>query len=274
MTASAAKVNKVPDGALKIELFGDLLKISKVSALAAIPMKKYDDFCIALTEKPKDERILLYKYLCGLALTAHARRTAQEAPRKVIYDVKNELFLSIVNNFANRKVLNFRLCVSPRFKVVEYCEPCTASNTQAQTPRREWSFCKKCKVDRSYFNVLSAFHRFDKGSASLFLGQEVLGRVYPIKEVKKSKLEKVKEELVFGRFHFSPANLQALRLDSLLTVSEKLLKLAPATLQVDPEKIKHGKTVQVETKPRGPARRHARSGPQSATSRPTVSRVR
>jgi hypothetical protein len=228
------KVAKLPEGSLKMELFGDLLKISKTSALAALPIKKFDEFCITMTERPREERILLYKFLCGLALTAHARRTTQEAPRKVIYDVKNELFLSIVNHYANRKVLNFRMCVSPRFKVTSYCEACTAANTEANTPRREWSFCKKCKVDRSFYNVLSAFHRYDKGSAALFLGQDRMDQVYPIREVKKTKLDKVKEELVFGRFHFSPANLQAIRLESLLTVSEKLLKLAPATLKVDP----------------------------------------
>lgn len=274
MSKDAAKMKtKLPDGALKLELFGDLLKISKVQPGSSLPVKKYEEFCIAMTERPKDERILLYKYLCGLALTAHARRTTQEAPRKVIYDVKNELFLSIVNNFANRKVLNFRLCVSPRFKVVEYCDACITANSAAQTPRREWSFCKKCKVDRGYYNVLSAFHRYDRGSAALFLGQELLGRVHPIREVKKTKLDKVKEELVYGRFHFSPANLQVLRLDSLLAVSEKLLKLAPAKLTVDTDKSKPAGRSESTAKAPPPQRRPDRGARSNLKQPATQTRI-
>ncbi len=232
------KAKKMPPGSIQFELFGDLLRLSKVAGAEALPIKKYEELAESLVSKPKDDRLLLYKFLCGLALTAHARRTPQEAPRKVIFDVKNELFLSIVNNFANRKILNFRLCVSPRFKVIEYCEDCVKSNTEAKREIREWKFCKNCKVDRSYFNVLSVFHRFPEGGACLFLGQELLDKVFPIKELKKAPMGKFKEELVYKNFHFSPRNLQAARMDSVLKVSEKLLEIAPQTLIVDPEKMK------------------------------------
>lgn len=238
MTTKSEKPKKVPAGSIKFELFGDLLKISRANSTQPLPIKKYEDFCISITEKSKEDRILLYKFLCGLALTAHARRTTQEAPRKVIYDVKNELFLSIVNSFANRKMLNFRMCVSPRFKVIEYCPACIAKNTEEALDKRDWKFCKKCKIDRSYYNVLSAFHRFPEGGAALFLSQDLLDKVFPIKELKKVPMGKFKEELVFGAFHFSPRNLQSVRLDSLLTVCEKLLKISPQTLIVDPEKMK------------------------------------
>lgn len=231
---------KLPPGSVKFELLGDLLRLAKVNSRENLPIRKYEDLAEALVEKPKDDRFLLYKFLCGLALTAHARRTPQEAPRKVIFDVKNEIFLSIVNNFANRKVLNFRLCVSPRFKVTKYCSDCEKTNKESNTDFREWKFCKKCEVDRSYFNVLSVFHRFPEGSAALFLGQDMLDKVFPIRELKKVPLGKFKEEVVYKNFHFSPKNLQAARLDSVIEVCEKLLKLAPQTLIVDPERMKRG----------------------------------
>lgn len=231
---------KLPPGSVKFELLGDLLRLAKVDSRANLPIRKYENLAEGLVEKPKDDRFLLYKFLCGLALTAHARRTPQEAPRKAIFDVKNEIFLSIVNNFANRKVLNFRLCVSPRFKVTKYCPDCEKTNRESKVDFREWKFCKKCEVDRSYFNVLSVFHRFPEGSAALFLGQDMLDKVFPIRELKKAPLGKFKEEVVYKNFHFSPRNLQAARLDSVIQVSEKLLKLAPQTLIVDPERMRSG----------------------------------
>jgi hypothetical protein len=270
MITKTVKPKKIPDGSLKFELFGDLLKISRSSPSSTIQIKKYEDFCIALTEKSRDERLLLYKFLCGIALTAHARRTTQEAPRKVIYDVKNELFFSVVNNFSNRKVLNFRMCVSPRFKVLEYCAACVASNTESGTERRDWKFCKKCKVDRSYYNLLSAYHRFTEGGVAMFLSQDLLEKVFPIKELKKVPMGKFKEELVFGRFHFSPQNLQSVQLDSLLKVCEKLLKLAPATLVVDPEKSRKAARTNDAKKPpvRRPAIGATRRDPQPRLSTP------
>lgn len=231
---------KLPPGSVKFELLGDLLRLAKVNSRENLPIRKYEDLAEALVEKPKDDRFLLYKFMCGLALTAHARRTPQEEPRKVLFDIKNEIFLSIVNNFANRKVLNFRLCVSPRFKVVKYCTACENANREAGLEHRDWKFCKKCEVDRSYFNVLSVFHRFPEGSAALFLGQDMLDKVFPIRELKKAPIGKFKEEVVYKNFHFSPKNLHVARLDSVIEVSEKLLKIAPQTLVVDPERMKRG----------------------------------
>lgn len=281
MVTKTSDSAKVQPGSVKFELFGDILKISRADSKSNTPIKKYEEFCISMTERPREDRILMYKFLCGLALTAHARRTSQEAPRKVIYDVKNELFLSIVNNFSNRKVLNFRLCVSPRFKVTEYCDSCQESNSSSGLDARDWKFCKKCKVDRSYYNVISAYHRFEQGSVALYLGQDLIDKVFPVKELKKVPMGKFKEELVFGRYHFSPKNLHTIRLDSLLAVSEKLLKIAPATLDVDPDKAKKARVAQSERRPsrgapksgktgqmgfKGPGTRSKNGSPSGATS--------
>jgi hypothetical protein len=209
---------------IKINLFGDLLKFSK-SSPATTSFRKFDHLAVTLAQKTREERLLIYKIFCGLSLTAHARRTPNAAERKKIFELKNKLFISIANDPVSRKMTNLRVGVSKRFKVIEYCSECKDKNTAAQIPPREWKFCQKCKIDRNYYNIVSLYHRFDEGSGSLFLGQELLEQIYAFRMIKKAPLSQMAEELSFSKYKYSPKTLISVELGSLMSCSEKLLEL-------------------------------------------------
>lgn len=210
---------------IKLDLFGDLLKFSKKSP-AVVSFRKFDQLAVFLAQKPREERILIYKMFCGLSLTAHARRTPETAERKKIFDLKNKLFISIANDPNVRKMINLRIGVSKRFKVISYCADCTEKNTNEKIPAREWKFCPKCKIDRNYYNIISMQHKFSEGSAALFLGQEHLESLHFHKLIKKVPLAQIVEEMSFAKYKFSPKTLISIELESLRQSALKLLELS------------------------------------------------
>lgn len=230
---------KTPPESVRMDLFGDLLKFSKKNPTVFLPLRKFEVIAETLVGWEREERILLYKFLCGLVITAHARRTNDTQTRKKLFDVKNRLYLSIANNLALRRVLNFRFCVSKRFKVLSYCENCSAANATSGSKPRDWKFCSQCKVDRSYYNVISLYHRHAQGGASLFLGKELLPQLVRMKPIKHVDLEEVKEQFTFGRYRLGPRNLNVVDLSTALVCSEKLLKLTESqdTKPPEPEKM-------------------------------------
>jgi hypothetical protein len=234
------KAPKLSKESIKIELFGDLLKFSKKNPREILPLKKYDTLAIGLVNSPRTERLLIYRFLCGLALSAHARRTNEPNVRRDIFDLKNKIFLSIANDLSLRKVLNFRFCVNKRFKVVEYCEACSRKNEEENLGLKEKAFCNRCKIDRTFYNVLSMYHKFDDGGASLYLGKELIPQVHALKLVKHVDIEKLPEQLAFHNLRFTPHNLVSLDLVSVMDVSNKLLAIAAKdssfTLETTPSK--------------------------------------
>jgi hypothetical protein len=221
-----AKTPRVKEESIKTELFGDLMKFSKKNPREILPLKKYDSLAVELVSKTREERLLVYKFLCGLALSAHARRTNDQQKRREIFDLKNKIFLAIANNLNLRRVLNFRFCVSKRFKVNEYCETCASINKQEDRKTKEKSFCNRCNIDRTYYNVLSMFHKFDDGGASLYLGKELMTQVHALKLLKHVDIDKLPEQLAFKNLRFTPHNLISLDLASVIEVANKLLALA------------------------------------------------
>jgi hypothetical protein len=210
---------------IRIDLFGDLLKFTKKSQ-QTLSFRKFDQLALFLAQKPRDERLLIYKIFCGLSLTAHARRTQDGADRKRIFDLKNQIFLSIANDPSLRRLVNLRLGVSKRFKVIEYCPTCSEKNRAENLNPRDWKFCQKCRIDRNYYNIISLQHRFDDGSGALFLGQEHMKELQFHKVLKKIPLTKIEEELSFSKYKFNPKTLISIELESLKTSALKLLDLA------------------------------------------------
>lgn len=216
---------KLKPEAILTHTFGDLMKFSKKAPDVQAPFRKYDTFAVAMAEQPREERLMMYGFLMGLALTAHARRIKDASKRRFVFDLKNRIFLAVANNFALRKVLNFRLCQSKRFKVLKYCEECTRKNTEAGLPQRQWKFCPKCTVDRNYYNVLSMFHKHGEGGASLFLGNELITHVRGLRVLKRAKYGQLDEEITFRKYTFSPKNLVALDLASAMDAARKVTDL-------------------------------------------------
>jgi len=229
---------------IRIDLFGDLLKFTKKSP-QTMSFRKFDQLALFLAQKSREERLLVYKIFCGLSLTAHARRTQETTDRKNIFDLKNKIFLSIANDPALRRMINLRLGVSKRFKVIEYCKACNEKNKSENIPPREWKFCPNCKIDRNYYNIISLHHRFDEGSGALFLGQEHLEHIEFNKVIKKVPLTQIEEDLSFSKYKFSPKTLISIELESLKNCTLKLINLAKkptgpisAPKQIGPTPIK------------------------------------
>jgi hypothetical protein len=222
-----ATLKPVP-ASIRIDLFGDLLKFSKKSQ-QPVSFRKFDQFALFLANKSREERILMYKIFCGLSLTAHARRTKNEAERKNIFELKNQLFVSIANDPATRRIINLRIGVSKRFKVVEYCGDCTKKNTEENLQARSWQFCQKCRIDRNYYNILSLFHKFEDGYGSIFLGYEHLEKVQFFREIKKMPLAHIQEEISFSKYKFNPKTLISIEIESLSRCSQKLIELSQKT---------------------------------------------
>jgi hypothetical protein len=216
---------KVRPESIKLEIFGDMMKFSKKSAKEILPLKKYDALAMHLLNEERAQRVMIYLFLCGLALSAAARRTTEVEKRREIFELKNRVFLAIANKFELRKVLNFRFCVSKRFKVTRYCDECNQRNAEEGKHRREWTFCQNCEVDRTYYNVLSMFHKFKGGGVSLYLGKEHIQLVHGLKPVKHVDLDDLPEQLSYENFRFTPHNLVSLDLASVFDVTHKLLTL-------------------------------------------------
>lgn len=219
------KLVKVQAESIKLELFGDLVKFSKKNSREILPLKKYDTLAMGLLSFPHDHRLLIYKFLCGLALSAHARRTNNQEQRRTLFDIKNALFLAIANNLDNRRMLNFRFCVSKRFKVIEYCSECSQKNEDEKLGIKEKVFCQNCQIDRTYFNVLSMFHKFEQGGASLYLGKELMPQIIALKLLKHVDIEHLPEQISYSKLKFTPHNLISLDLNSVIDVSKKLLAI-------------------------------------------------
>jgi len=92
-------------------------------------------------------------------------------------------------------------------------------------PKGKWSYCHKCKVEKGFFDVLSIFHKYKKGSASMFLGQEYFNKVKWLKTNKTTPLKNLDEVLVFTNYKFDSSSLVSIDIESVVKVSEQLLKL-------------------------------------------------
>ena len=215
---------KIEPESIIVNVFGDLLKFSKKVPQSQTPFRKYDFFAMSLVDVEKEQRYMLYAFLLGLGLTAHARRIKDSAQRKEVFNLKNELFLTTANNFSMRRMLNFRHCQSKRFKVTKYCDSCLAANKAANLLPRMWKYCQNCTVDRDYYNVLSMFHKFPEGGASLFLGNDLLAEVKGLKVLKKIPFGHLEEEIKYKKYAFSPKTLVCLELTSLIKAAKQVLE--------------------------------------------------
>jgi hypothetical protein len=255
--------------AIVVNVFGDLMKFSKKAPDVQAPFRKYDTLAVAMAEQPRDERLMMYGFLMGLALTAHARRIKDASKRRFVFETKNRLFLALANNFAMRKVLNFRLCQSKRFKVVKYCADCTRRNSEEGLAARQWKFCPRCQVDRNYYNVLSMFHKHGEGGASLFLGNDLIAQIRGLRVLKHAKFGQLGEEITFRKYTFSPKNLVALDLASVMSAAQKMADLLEKMR--DTESDRQVKSyVQTGVPPGGRLGRPLTPGLAAATTSPRV----
>ncbi len=214
---------KMPRGSIKLQFAGDLILARSPDPSLSGLFRRYEAIFEACANMPKEERILNYKFLCALMLTSYAKKEENVEKKKELFDKKNKLYLDIANKPHQRRVCAFRYLVSKNFRVLEFCPKCTKSNTEAGLERHKWKFCNKCTIDRNFYNVVSMFHRFQNGSVCIYLSNDHLNRL-PFKNIKqKGKLEDHKEEALYDKYHYNAKNLDAIDLDSVLKLYDKVL---------------------------------------------------
>jgi hypothetical protein len=224
-TETVPERRKLKPEAILANVFGDLIKFSKKSPLIMAPFRKYDALAVHFAGQTREERLLVFGFMFGLSLTAHARRTKNQDQRKKMFDLKNQLFIALANKGEFRRVINFRILQNKRFKVTKYCSECSAKNTESKVPSRQWKYCSNCTVDRNFYDVLSMYHKFDEGGASLFLGNELLHEVRALRNVKRMPFGLVEEQVTFKKYTYSPKTLVALDYKSCEAAATKILDL-------------------------------------------------
>ena len=219
------KKKKIPPGSIKLQMAGDLLLARCTDRSLSQLFRRYETLLETLANMDRDERLLNYKFLIGLVLTSFAKKCTVVEDRKKVFDLKNAIFLNLVNNKETRKKIALRYLVSKNFRVLDFCKKCNEKNNEAKLPRHQWKFCKDCNVDRKFYNVLSIHHKFNNGSATLFLSNDLIEKVEGLKLNNKSKLDDFKEEAKFEKYHYNVKNLDVFNLEDVKKVHSKLISI-------------------------------------------------
>jgi len=214
---------RLPRESLKLQFAGELVLVRNSHRELSGLFRRYEALFEAFANMEKAERIINYRFLNALMLTSHAKKSETVDERKKLFDLKNQLFLSMANDRELRRKLAFKYLVSKHFRVTEFCETCTERNTAEGIKRHQWKFCKNCKIDRNFYNVVSMHHKFNDGSATLFLSNDLMGELKGLQITRKGKLEEVTEEAMFQRYHYNVRNLDAIELKSVLDWNKRLL---------------------------------------------------
>ena len=215
---------RIPASSLKFQLAGDMVMVRNPDRNLSGLFRRYEALLEAFANMERNERLLNYRFLNGLILTSHAKKAVALDEKKKLFDMKNQMFLKIANDRVSRKKLAFKYLASRNFRVIDFCEACIKKNTDESLKRHNWKFCEKCTLDRNFYNVLSMHHKFDSGSVTLYLSNDLIEQVKGLNIKKRGKLEDVKEEAIFERYHYNVRNLDAFDLESTLKWYEKLMK--------------------------------------------------
>jgi hypothetical protein len=220
---ATSKKKKIPAGSIPLMMAGDLVLARNTNREFSQVFRRYEALLEAFANMERDERLMNYKFLVALMLTSHAKKIQSLEERKGLFDLKNQLYLSIANTKSHRKKLAFRYLVSKNFRVIEFCGNCKRKNTAEGLDRHKWKFCKDCTVDRKFYNVLAMTHKFDKGNVALFLSNDLVPQVEGLTVTPKGELENETEEGRYDKFHYNVKNLDIFTLDSIKKVHARLL---------------------------------------------------
>lgn len=223
-------LKRVPQGLLRLQFAGELVLVRNPDRDLSGLFRRYEALFEAFANMDRVERVVNYKLLNALMLTSHAKKAKTVEDKKKLFDMKNRVFVHLANDREARKTLAFRYLVSKNFRVTEFCAECVKRNTEADIKRHNWKFCKSCKIDRNFYNVLSMHHKFKDGSATIFLSNDLIEKVRGLQIKKKGKLDEVTEEALFQRYHYNVRNLDAFELKSVIEWHNKLMAGVPLDL--------------------------------------------
>jgi hypothetical protein len=222
-TAPNKAAKRLPQGSLHLQFAGELVLVRNPTRALAGLFRRYEALFEAFANMARPERAINYRFLSALMLTSHAKKCASIDERKRLFDMKNAIFLNLANDRETRRKLAFRYLTSKKFRVVEFCADCRTKNTGSELPQHQWKHCKYCKVDRNFYNVVSMHHKFEEGSATLFLSNDRIPEIKGLQITKKGRLDDITEEALFQRYHYNIGNLDAISLASVLAWHDKLM---------------------------------------------------
>lgn len=221
------KPKRLASGSLKLQFAGDLILVKNTQRALSGLFKRYAALFEALANLPKEQRGLVYKVMTGLMLTSHAKKAANSEERRKLFDLKNQLFLAIANDRALRRQVEFKYLVSKNFRVINYCDTCQKTNAELGLDKHKWKYCKQCNVDHNFYNLLSMETRFPQGFARIFISNDQIVKLDHFKLPRRMKSELLKEEAMIDQFHYNTRNLDAIELDSVISLHHKLLTQQP-----------------------------------------------
>ena len=224
-----SSIKKMPVGAVDLVFTSDIL-IPKCKDKEALHFfRRYEFLLEKIASYSKEDRYIKYKFIVGLILTSHAKKTLDKDLKKELFDLKNDIYLSIINDLNSRRKISIKYLSSKNFIVKSYCPECQKANDQASDiPNHKKKFCKNCQIDRNYYDVISIYHKFgEKSGFNLFLSKDRMNEIKHWKPKDKIPLTEP-EGGVLGKYKYNISNMSAFNLDSTVKFARTLLELAPA----------------------------------------------
>lgn len=216
------KAKKIASGSIKLQFAGDLVLVKYKQTPPTGLFKRYGDLFEALANMDKDQRNLIYRFMTSLMLTSHAKKTSDIETKKRLFGLKNDLYVDMANERSLRRIFEFKYLVSKNFRVISYCDECTAKNSQETSDKHKWKYCKSCNVDHNFYNLLSMEVKFPHGWARLFLSNDQIPRLKGFKLPRKVRAGELTEEAMFDRYHYNSRNLDAIEIASVEQLLKKL----------------------------------------------------
>lgn len=204
----------MPVGSISLQFAGEMILPKQADKDLSGLFRRFQLLFETYANMPRDQRLLNYQMINALMLTSYAKKAEAPEIKKRLFDLKNELIIKLANDRTYRRMLGFKYLASKNFRVLKFCDACIKKNTEAEINSHQWKYCKDCDVDRSFYNVLSVFHRFDNGSCTVFLSNDLVPRVEKLKLKNKGKLTDHAEEAKYDKYHYNVRNLDAFNLES------------------------------------------------------------
>jgi hypothetical protein len=218
------KAKRIPAESITLQFAGELILPRLPDKNLPGLFRRYEALFEKFANMNRVQRYLNYKMVNGLMLTSFAKKTKDAAQKKQLFELKNKIFLSLANDREARRMLAFKYLTTKNFRVIAFCSECEKKNAEGKTPKHQWKFCTKCKVDRNFYNVLSMHHKFDQGSTTLFLSNDLIPKVRGLKLRGKGDLKDFDEEARFDKYHYNVRNLDAFSLNSVLEMHNRIMK--------------------------------------------------
>ena len=215
-------LKRMPRGSVGLMFAGDLILAKCDNPKHRGLFRRFEAIFETLANTEKDERLLRYKLLNALMLTSYAKKAESSEERRRLFDLKNNLFMSIAQDPQLRSKVQYKYLVSKNFRILKYCDACLESNKSLGDDKRLWKHCRDCSVDRNFFNVVAMSHRFPQGSACIFISHDEAKKLPALRLKLKGRLGEVKEEARFEKFQYNVKNLDSISLDSVLKMYDKL----------------------------------------------------